>query len=598
MEDRLFHLLDAYLENRLSDAEAEELRDRLRAAPQTRQIFWDYIEQHALIEDILSEARGRDLAMLSGDETFDASPAAAPFIPGPLPSMADLGPGGLKPKSVLAPFTLWAGLLVAVAAALLIALTWWLDSGRNPHLAPAAAPLATVLSGAGDVRVIDRSGQSVAAGPGASLYAGQALRVGDDESLAEVLLADGTQIALGSGTQVRFPLEEPADGKQFHLERGAIQVLKSSRAQEPPLIVTTDQARITARETRFRLYQEEHASRMELAEGMAYLESRTCDQTVEVAEGSFVVITDAPHPMVPQPLPIGYCQLRHTFLKGGDAVAFSQDGTMIVTSHFTRGWKAWSTVDGMPLGAAPGSGQRIDGLAFFAVDDAVIALSNGGMASIWKLDEPLPSQTQLRHQHLRHGDVSADGRWLAQGSSSGEVAIWEADAEHNRISLRQSLAIKPIRVALSCLGPHVAVSRWSGEIHVFEVKTGRQVAEYKLRRTPAPLALSTDNRFLAAYTALDGLVLFDQQTGVRQTLWAAQGARVCHLCFSADGQVLLAGLGDGTVRAWSTADGQSLLVLETGHRHINKVAVSADLSLLATVGDGDGVKVWECEIPR
>lgn len=61
--------------------------------------------------------------------------------------------------------------------------------------------------------------------------------------------------------------------------------------------------------------------------------------------------------------------------------------------------------------------------------------------------------------------------------------------------------------------------------------------------------------------------------------------------------MLLAGLDDGTVRAWSSADGRALLALDTGNRHVNKVAVSADLSLLATVGDNDCVKVWEVALP-
>jgi WD40 repeat protein len=72
---------------------------------------------------------------------------------------------------------------------------------------------------------------------------------------------------------------------------------------------------------------------------------------------------------------------------------------------------------------------------------------------------------------------------------------------------------------------------------------------------------------------------------------------VSHLQFSADGRVLLAALNDGTVRAWASNDGRSLLVLETGHRSVLQVAASADLSVLATLGDHDCVKIWECTSP-
>src|SRR4051812_37055654 len=64
MQDgHLLALLEAHLENRLTPAEAEELRLQLRSSPAVRQQFWEYVEQHALIEDVLSEGRGRDLAL-------------------------------------------------------------------------------------------------------------------------------------------------------------------------------------------------------------------------------------------------------------------------------------------------------------------------------------------------------------------------------------------------------------------------------------------------------------------------------------------------------------------------------------------------------
>ena len=61
-DDRLLDLLDAHLEGRLTSAEADELRYALRCSPQARELYWAYVEQHALLEDVLAEARGADLA--------------------------------------------------------------------------------------------------------------------------------------------------------------------------------------------------------------------------------------------------------------------------------------------------------------------------------------------------------------------------------------------------------------------------------------------------------------------------------------------------------------------------------------------------------
>ena len=98
-------------------------------------------------------------------------------------------------------------------------------------------------------------------------------------------------------------------------------------------------------------------------------------------------------------------------------------------------------------------------------------------------------------------------------------------------------------------------------------------------------------------TNKEGLLLIDEQGGSRQTLWACEGARASQLYFSADGRVLLAALTDGTVRAWAVATGRSLVVPETGHDTVRRVTASDDLSVLATLGDNDCVKVWECKLP-
>lgn len=575
MNDRLLYLLEAYLEDRLTDAEAAELRAVLRASPEARRAFWEYVEQDALVEDVLAEARGRDLAALERGE---------PAAPAP--------PRGRSRARVAA--------LLALAAGLLVAVGLWLGGAFRPGEPATPETAATVQAVTGDVQVIDPEGALVLVAPGAVLHTGQVVRVGDEEEgRVELLFPDGTRVTLSSGTSIRL-LPSGAEGRRFHLERGAVQV-QAAQGEDRPLVVTTDQARITAgslpaaSETRFRLYHDGGASRMELAEGQARLESPQGDRALDLSAGLYVVVTDEPEPMVPRPMPAARCRLRHTFLQAGDAVCFSPDGLRIGTRHFHRGWKVWGVADGDLRAAAPWGDERTSGLAF--VGDTLVALGSSGTAGLWKVGEARASQTRLRDQELRSGAVSADGRWLAQGSGTGEVAVWEADPETGRVSLRRSLPIKPSRVALSSGDPLVAVSRMSGEIHVVEVKTGREVGQYKLRSMPTPLALAPDGRFLAAYANKDGLVLFDRAKDARRTLWPDHGARVTDLHFSADGRVLFAGLDDGTVRAWSTADGEVLLVLETGHRHVSRVVATADLALLATVGDNDRVKVWECQLP-
>lgn len=567
MDDiRLHELLEKDLEDRLTVSEKDELFRELRASGRARQAYWDVVEQDILTGAVLSENRGRDLAGLEAD----------------VPTMGATAAKHRRPRGWA-----WTIALAAAATCALAALFW---GGRLPE----PVPLATVLAVGGDVDVRDMSGKSRPVELGSSLFVGQVLRVGDEESRVEVLFTDGTHFTLQSGSTVRLASPESKQGKHIHLETGAVQVQTAGKTSEGPLVVTTDHARITSSATRLRVYREEKGSRVELEEGQAHLESQNGAKAIDVAEGSFVLATADREPMVPQPLAENQCRLRHTFVRAGDAVAFSRDGSRIVTSHFGRsGFKAWNTLDGANVATAQGSRLRTQSMEF-TTDDTVIAICEGGTAAFWKIGEPQPVLARLRDKDLRPGAVSADGRWIAQASRS-EVTIWDIDADHGSISHRHSLPARASRVSVSSAGPQAAFSYWGGEIFLFDVSTGRHVAKHKLSRTPMPLALSADNRFVAAYATNDGLILFDEVAAAQRTLWAGQGARVSHLTFTSDGQILLAGLEDGTVRAWNTADGRSLFVVETGYRsgNVSQVTMSADRSLLATVGDNDCVKIWE-----
>lgn len=582
----LAELVAAYLENRLSEGEAEELRQQLRLSHEARLLFWDCVEQHALLEEVLGENRGRDLALFEVQDARHVPADEVAATPAVLPA-------GRRPRTWLP----WVSALATLAAGILCAVWSQPSTPVPPHEGPPQPAVGRVELVAGDIRVTDPSGQFVVATAGLVLRPGQIIDTGDDESLAELHLTDGTQVTLSSGSSLRLPIQKrTAESEPIHLERGAMRVQIPRQPGTHPMSVATEHGRITSREGRFRLYREEKSSRVEVEDGLVSLLNQNNDRILD--ERSFVVATSEPEPMVSRALPAARCRLRHTFLHVGDGLALATDGSRLVTNHHKHGLRVWNLADGDLLTRGPGSRESVSDMALAPNGQVVTLLSQAGTAIFWKLGDSTTSPTRLRDSGLRQSTVSADGRWLVQGigARTGEVALWEADPENGRISLRRSLAIKPTRVALSRDGAYFAVNQWAGETSIWEVSTGRKVAQHVVAGTAA-LALAPDGGTLAAYSVKEGLILFNREKGSRQVLWPNEGARVCHLLFSTDGRVVLAALNDGTVRAWASDDGRSLLVLETGHRTVLKIAASSDLSVLATLGDQDCVKVWECKLP-
>ena len=61
-DDRLFELLEAYVEGRLRPEDQSALEEFLTANPEARVRFWDYLNQHALLRQLELNAEGHELA--------------------------------------------------------------------------------------------------------------------------------------------------------------------------------------------------------------------------------------------------------------------------------------------------------------------------------------------------------------------------------------------------------------------------------------------------------------------------------------------------------------------------------------------------------
>ena len=68
---------------------------------------------------------------------------------------------------------------------------------------------------------------------------------------------------------------------------------------------------------------------------------------------------------------------------------------------------------------------------------------------------------------------------------------------------------------------------------------------------------------------------------------------VYSIAFAPDGQTIVTGSRDGTVKLWSIASGRELRTLDDDHTPVRSLALSADGALLA-VGKTDGdITLWK-----
>jgi ferric-dicitrate binding protein FerR (iron transport regulator) len=652
-EQRLCELVDALLESRISEAEREELRGILQKSAAARDLYWEMIELDIMLRDTVQESLGRDLAQQSLDTARDAGTPVPP-----LSSLAEAGKTGkasqpnksgkpAKPGKSSSPISggsdddrghererdhdrgrsrdrdgdrdipeqfaaRWAAerrhspspwLAGTLLLALLGLIGWGIGDWRRqprpvaPPTAAAASATLSVLEGAAwRVVVADRE---IKIAPGQTFQGGDTLRVGES-SFAEVVLADGSRLGLGTGAVLRFPENSGPQRGELYLGRGVADVTAVRQSPDRPLVIATVAARLTVLGTQFRLYTSPDNSRVELLEGKVRFERRVDGQAVDVAAGQYAIATTqvAPRdPLVARTLDFQW-RLRHIIERGGERVAFSHDSAWLATARQNQ-VSVWDVATGEPC-YQHATVARLDLLCFSRDNAAIVGLSHRGPWLEWSFADRTGTTTDLVPVagKMRMGAISRDGRWIAQatGADPGCLAVWNNERAGMLLPL-PPLPAKAIAVAIATppAGPLVVAADEHGGIAQWEATTGRELSQFRLESPLHLIELSPDGRWLGGFGNEMGLLLLDLSTGLARELWPNASVRVNDLRFAADGRSLYAAMADGVARGWSTADGQPLVALATGDARLRAIDVSPDGRWLAVAGDRERITLWQLE---
>jgi len=484
--------------------------------------------------------------------------------------------------------------------------------------------LAQVRDLEGEVTIIGAADTS-AARIGDVLRPGQRLRTAERNARAVLEYPDGTTVEVHFGSVVQVP----ADGDvRLRLLAGSIEVDAAPQPADRPLVFSTDHARYVVLGTRFRLYRNEDATRLELNEGRVRLERQENDQiveSVEVEAGHVAVASADAKPVEVVPLAQGRATLQKTLAVTGQHVALSPEGDVIAVNDFGRGLRLCRAEDFEVQSEYKRDVSRSFGLAFGPDGQTVVRLSHDHVL-LWKPSESEARKLPLAQRPARSRALSPDGRFVVMSSEEG-IELSSIDFAAGEL---KPVAVLPNRngkrgmawsLAFSADGQRLAAGFYGGTLRVYSLNVGRianpspqnasssdipqkdgrisdppyRIAhEYQLAETVFSAAISADGRYLAAFTNKDGLKLIDSETGEQQTLWEPAGARPFSMIFSRDHRWLMVGGSDRTARLWSISDGRSLLVINAEHVPQGMLSLPQRRLLITA---GDSVKVWECELP-
>jgi WD40 repeat protein len=186
--------------------------------------------------------------------------------------------------------------------------------------------------------------------------------------------------------------------------------------------------------------------------------------------------------------------------------------------------------------------------------------------------------------------------WVATASWDGTVRCWTLSGESQRYWKRLDRQGGVYSVAFSHATWQLAVASRDNTVRLWNLNDAARPAwEARHPQEVRGVAVSPDDRWVAAACADGKAYLYDRATGNKAREVRADDGAVCTVSFRADSQAFLTGGADGEVRVWNVADGKGLATLRGHTGLVWSAAFSADGHRVLSGSQDGTVRLWDAD---
>ncbi|MBI4701559.1 MAG: pentapeptide repeat-containing protein [Deltaproteobacteria bacterium] len=275
-------------------------------------------------------------------------------------------------------------------------------------------------------------------------------------------------------------------------------------------------------------------------------------------------------------------------------VAFSADGTLVVTGASDDTARLWDAHSGRELRRLEGHGDWVRSVAFSPDGTLVLTGSDDRTARLWDA----ASGRELRRLEGHGGAVlsvaiSPDGALVLTGSDDRTARLWDAKSGRELRRL-EGHGGRGLSVAFSADGTLALTGSDDGTARLWDAASGRE-----LRRLEGhgdwvrSVAFSPDGALVLTGSDDHTARLWDAASGRELRRLEGHGDWVLSVAFSADGTLVLTGSGDHTARLWDVKSGRELRRLEGHGGQVLSVALPPDGRLILTGSDDGTARLWD-----
>ncbi|MEZ5943227.1 MAG: protein kinase [Planctomycetaceae bacterium] len=280
------------------------------------------------------------------------------------------------------------------------------------------------------------------------------------------------------------------------------------------------------------------------------------------------------------------------------ALVFGPDNQRLVSGSWDGTIKVWDVTSGKAIRSLKGHDGWVTCLAVSLNGRLIVSGSTDKTLKVWDGNTGEELQTLAGHSnHIECVDVSPDGTRIVSGSADKTLKIWNRDSGEELKSIDadgtfESVSFSPNGDRLVSVNIFTdETDRIRSEVRVWDMNSGEEHVSHKEPWFRA-VSFSPDGRRFAAVG--DSLKLWDAETG-DELLDLTSRNVIESLAFSPDGNRLIGGQSDGTIRIWDAMQYESVAHLQGHRKNLTSLEISPDGSRLVSGSDDKTAIVWNTQ---
>ena len=275
------------------------------------------------------------------------------------------------------------------------------------------------------------------------------------------------------------------------------------------------------------------------------------------------------------------------------SVAFSPDGTKIISGSMDQTIKIWDANTGQCLKTLKGHSEYIYSVAFSPDGRRIVSGSNDKTIKIWDANTGQCLKTLKGHKNfVLSVAYSPDGTKIVSGSRDNTIKIWNANTGQCLKTLKgHSSWVNS--VAYSPDGTRIVSGSVDDNVNIWDANTRKCLKTLKGTSNWAnSVVYSQDGTKIISGSGDSNVNIWDANTGECLKTLEGHSEYVYSLAYSPDSTKFISGSGDNTIKIWDANTGECLKTLEEHSADVFSVAFSLDGSRIVS-GSADGtVRIW------